>query len=51
MKKYTIVGIGELLFDVFPDRKALGGAPTNLPSTASSSGTKPSLSVLSGVIP
>lgn len=29
MKKYTIVGIGELLFDVFPDRKALGGAPTN----------------------
>ena len=28
MKKYTIVGIGELLFDVFPDRKALGGAPT-----------------------
>ena len=29
MKKHTIVGIGELLFDVFPDRKALGGAPTN----------------------
>ena len=29
MKKYTIVGIGELLFDIFPDRKALGGAPTN----------------------
>ena len=29
MKKYTIVGIGELLFDIFPDHKALGGAPTN----------------------
>ncbi len=29
MKKSTIVGIGELLFDVFPEHKALGGAPTN----------------------
>ena len=28
MKK-TIVGIGEILWDIFPDRKALGGAPAN----------------------
>jgi fructokinase len=27
--KYTIVGLGELLWDVFPDRKELGGAPAN----------------------
>lgn len=25
----TIVGIGEILWDIFPGRKALGGAPTN----------------------
>ena len=28
-KKYTIVGIGELLWDLFPDKKQLGGAPAN----------------------
>lgn len=27
--KYTIVGLGELLWDVFPSRKELGGAPAN----------------------
>jgi fructokinase len=28
-KKYRIVGIGEILWDVFPDGKQLGGAPAN----------------------
>jgi fructokinase len=28
-KRYTVVGIGELLWDVFPDGKRLGGAPVN----------------------
>ena len=28
--RFTIVGIGEALFDLFPDREALGGAPVNL---------------------
>jgi len=27
--KNTVVGLGELLWDVFPDRKELGGAPAN----------------------
>ncbi|MEX2214304.1 MAG: carbohydrate kinase [Phycisphaeraceae bacterium] len=27
--RFTIVGIGEALFDVFPDRQVLGGAPLN----------------------
>src|ERR1700738_3498579 len=27
--KYTIVVLGEMLWDVFPDRKELGGAPAN----------------------
>ena len=26
----TIVGLGEALFDVFPDRQILGGAPLNV---------------------
>ena len=29
MKNYTIVGLGELLWDVFPQGKQLGGAPAN----------------------
>lgn len=29
MPKYTIVGVGELLWDVFPGYKQLGGAPAN----------------------
>jgi len=29
MRKFTIVGIGELLWDLFPARKQLGGAPAN----------------------
>jgi hypothetical protein len=28
-KKHTIIGLGELLWDVFPQRKELGGAPAN----------------------
>jgi fructokinase len=28
-KKYCIVGLGELLWDLFPDGKQLGGAPAN----------------------
>ena len=28
-KKYAIVGIGELLWDLFPGKKQLGGAPAN----------------------
>ncbi len=27
--RFTIVGLGEALFDVFPDRQVLGGAPLN----------------------
>jgi fructokinase len=27
--KNTVIGLGELLWDVFPDRKELGGAPAN----------------------
>lgn len=37
MKK-TIVGIGELLWDVFPERKVLGGAPANFAYHASQFG-------------
>ena len=29
MSKFTIVGLGEVLWDVFPTHKQLGGAPTN----------------------
>lgn len=29
MSKFTIVGLGELLWDVFPTHKKLGGAPAN----------------------
>ncbi|NDW10969.1 carbohydrate kinase [Dysgonomonas sp. 520] len=29
MKNNVIVGLGEILWDVFPDRKVLGGAPAN----------------------
>ncbi len=29
MKKFTTVGLGELLWDVFPDSRQLGGAPAN----------------------
>lgn len=28
--RYTIVGLGEALFDIFPDRTVLGGAPLNV---------------------
>jgi len=28
--RFTIVGLGEALFDVFPDREELGGAPLNV---------------------
>lgn len=36
--KDTIVGIGELLWDVFPERKVLGGAPANFAYHASQLG-------------
>jgi fructokinase len=29
MKRFTVVGLGELLWDMFPEGKQLGGAPTN----------------------
>ncbi len=29
MAKYTLVGIGEILWDEFPEYRALGGAPAN----------------------
>jgi fructokinase len=29
-KKYTVVGIGEVLWDVFPDKSTFGGAPANV---------------------
>jgi fructokinase len=28
-KKHTVVGLGELLWDLFPEGKKLGGAPAN----------------------
>jgi len=28
-KRYTVVGVGELLWDIFPEGKRLGGAPVN----------------------
>jgi len=28
-KTFTVVGLGELLWDLFPDKKQLGGAPAN----------------------
>ena len=28
-KKYTVVGIGEVLWDVFPEERKIGGAPAN----------------------
>lgn len=30
MKPFTIVGIGEALYDLFPEREVLGGAPLNV---------------------
>ena len=38
MKKGKIVGIGELLWDVFPDGRVLGGAPANFAYHASQFG-------------
>lgn len=29
-ERFTVVGIGEALFDIFPDRERLGGAPLNV---------------------
>src|SRR6202041_1968837 len=29
MKKFTTVGLGELLWDIFPEGRQLGGAPSN----------------------
>src|SRR5262245_16443978 len=30
MARFTIVGLGEALFDLLPDRQVLGGAPLNV---------------------
>src|ERR1700674_2545904 len=38
--KYTIIGLGELLWDVFPNRKELGGAPANFAYMTSLLGDK-----------
>src|ERR1700726_4525844 len=38
--KYTIIGLGELLWDVFPNRKELGGAPANFAYMTSLLGEK-----------
>lgn len=40
MKKFTIVGIGEILWDEFPDGKMLGGAPANFAFHAGQLGAK-----------
>ncbi|MDR0995319.1 MAG: carbohydrate kinase [Tannerella sp.] len=40
MKRPVIVGIGELLWDVFPDRKRAGGAPVNFVYHASQLGAE-----------
>jgi fructokinase len=29
MKKFTVIGLGEVLWDMFPEEKQLGGAPAN----------------------
>lgn len=39
-KQWTIVGLGELLWDLFPDRKELGGAPANFAYHAKMLGAK-----------
>lgn len=38
MKDILVVGIGEVLWDVFPDRKVMGGAPANFAHHASQLG-------------
>lgn len=38
MKKDIIIGLGEILWDVFPERKILGGAPANFAYHASQFG-------------
>lgn len=37
-KKYTIASVGEILWDMFPDGKQIGGAPTNFAYHVSSLG-------------
>jgi fructokinase len=39
-KNYTVVGLGELLWDVFPEGKQLGGAPANFAYMTSLLGDK-----------
>lgn len=40
MKKFTLVGLGEVLWDILPGGKHLGGAPTNFAHHAQSLGGK-----------
>lgn len=39
-KKYNVAGLGEVLWDLFPDAKKLGGAPANFCSHAQQLGAK-----------
>jgi len=39
-KKYKVVGIGEILWDVLPQGKVLGGAPANFAYHASQLGAQ-----------
>jgi len=40
MKKYIIAGIGELLWDVLPDKEVIGGAPVNFAYHATAIGAQ-----------
>lgn len=44
----TIVGMGEVLWDMLPEGKQLGGAPANFATMLLSSGSIAGLLVLSG---
>ena len=40
MKKFTIAGIGELLWDVLPEAEVIGGAPVNFAYHVTALGAK-----------
>ncbi len=39
-RQYTVVGLGEVLWDIFPDGKQLGGAPANFAAMAAALGDR-----------
>ncbi|RMG49794.1 MAG: carbohydrate kinase, partial [Acidobacteria bacterium] len=39
-RQYTIVGLGEVLWDIFPDGKQLGGAPANFAAMVTALGDR-----------